>query len=60
MKTHLYNRTLQQYQDEQRGKTLDATGLYLVKLPTGGFTFFLGEEPLKLYTEPAEQPSDNQ
>ena len=60
MKTHLYNRTLQQYQDEQREKTLDATGLCLVKLPTGGFTFFLGEEPLKLYTEPAEQPSDNQ
>lgn len=60
MKTHLYNRTLQQYQDEQRGKTIDATGLYIVKLPTGGFSFFLGEEPLKHYTEPAEQPSDNQ
>ena len=59
MKTHLYNRTLQQYQDEQREKTLDATGLYLVKLPTGGFTFFLGEEPLKPYTG-AEQPSSNQ
>lgn len=59
MNTHLYATTLQAYEDLLRTKEVDHSGLYLTTLPGGGFTFFLGEEPLTLYTAEPSQQEEN-
>lgn len=59
LSTPCHTGTLQDYLDAKKDSLLNPNGLYLVKLDGGGFTLFLGEQPLKLYEAP-QSPSENQ
>lgn len=52
--THCYHGTLAEYLEAKKGDDLDPEGLYLVSLPSGNWTLFIGTKPLELYTEPPQ------
>lgn len=48
--TQCYHGSLQEYLDAEKQGLLNPEGLYLVSLPGGGWTLFLGTKPFELYT----------